>query len=44
MRQREEREAEREPDRGISIGKNEEYEKEKIFYKDVLKTIHIKDK
>ena len=28
--------------REISIGKNKEYEKEKIFYMDVLKTIHKK--
>ena len=28
--------------REISIGKNKEYEKEKIFYTDVLKTIHKK--
>ena len=27
---------------GISIGKNKEYKKEKIFYLDVLKTIHKK--
>ena len=27
---------------GISIGKNKEYKKEKIFYMDVLKTIHKK--
>ena len=26
----------------ISIGKNKEYKKEKIFYMDVLKTIHKK--
>ena len=26
--------------REISIGKNKEYKKEKIFYMDVLKTIH----
>ena len=28
--------------REISIGKNKEYKKEKIFYMDVLKTIHKK--
>ena len=28
--------------RKISIGKNKEYKKEKIFYMDVLKTIHKK--
>ena len=28
--------------RVISIGKNKEYKKEKIFYMDVLKTIHKK--
>ena len=27
---------------GISIGKNKEYKKDKIFYMDVLKTIHKK--
>ena len=27
-------------DREISIGKNKEYKKDKIFYMDVLKTIH----
>ena len=30
--------------REISIGKNKEYKKEIIFYMDVLKTIHIKEK
>ena len=29
-------------EREISIGKNKEYKKEKIFYMDVLKTIHKK--
>ena len=29
--------------REISIRKNKEYKKEKIFYMDVLKTIHTKD-
>ena len=39
-----EREREREPPhtREISIGKNKEYKNEKIFYMDVLKTIHKK--
>ena len=37
-----EREREREKGRDISIGKNKEYKKEKIFYVDVLKTIHKK--
>ena len=32
----------REREREISIGKNKEYKKEKIFYMDVLKTIHKK--
>ena len=31
-----------EKEREISIGKNKEYKKEKIFYMDVLKTIHKK--
>ena len=37
-----ERQREREREREISIGKNKEYKKEKIFYMDVLKTIHKK--
>ena len=38
-----ERKKERNRDTGeISIGKNKEYKKEKIFYMDVLKTIHEK--
>ena len=32
----------RKREREISIGKNKEYKKEKIFYMDVLKTIHKK--
>ena len=36
------REKERKKKREISIGKNKEYKKEKIFYMDVLKTIHKK--
>ena len=32
----------REREREISIGKNKEYKKEKIFYMDVLKIIHKK--
>ena len=35
-------EREREWEGEISIGKNKEYKKEKIFYIDVLKTIHKK--
>ena len=36
------REREREREREISICKNKEYKKEKLFYMDVLKTIHKK--
>ena len=37
-----ERERVREIEREILIGKNKEYKREKIFYMDVLKTIHKK--
>ena len=33
-----------ETEREISIGKNKEYKKEKIFYMDVLKTIHKRER
>ena len=36
------REKDRERKTEISIGKNKEYKKEKIFYMDVFKTIHKK--
>ena len=41
-RQEWEGEKDREREREISIGKNKEYKKGKIFYMDVLKTIHKK--
>ena len=39
---RERESVQREREREISIGKNKEYKKEKIFYMHVLKTIHKK--
>ena len=35
---------ERERERNLSVGKNKEYKKEKIFYMDVLKNNPQKDK